>query len=270
MIHPTAVVHPSARLGQDVIVGPYTVIGEGVEIGDRTRLGSHVVLEKSCVVGTDCVIGAGSVLGGDPQDLRFDASMYSFVKIGNHSTLREHVTVHRATSSGAYTSVGDRCFLMAGCHVGHDGKVRDGAILANNVLLGGHVEIGEKAFLGGGSVFHQFVRVGNLVICQGGSKFSRDIPPYLMAADLNGVIGLNVLGLRRAGFGTEQRAILRTAFALLYRQGMNVTQALQVASQRTWPPEAELFFDFARSSKKGICFRLADRRGGTVGDNELA
>jgi UDP-N-acetylglucosamine acyltransferase len=151
---------------------------------------------------------------------------------------------------------------MAGAHLAHNVSLGDQVIIANNALLGGHVQIAERVFIGGGCVFHQHIRVGRLAICQGGSAFSKDIPPYTTAAERNGVAGLNVVGLRRAGMTAAQRTEIKAAFALLYRRGMNTTQALAAAALRPWGPEAQSFFEFVAAAKKrGICDLLAARGG---------
>jgi UDP-N-acetylglucosamine acyltransferase len=143
----------------------------------------------------------------------------------------------------------------------------DHVIIANNALLGGHVQVAERVFIGGGCVFHQHIRVGRLVICQGASAFSKDIPPFVTAAERNGIAGLNVVGLRRAGMTAAQRSEIKEAFALLYRRGLNITQALAAAKERTWGAEALAFFDFvAAARKRGVCDFLASRRGGAAGD----
>jgi UDP-N-acetylglucosamine acyltransferase len=156
---------------------------------------------------------------------------------------------------------------MAGAHLAHNVSLGDYVVIANNALLGGHVQVAERVFIGGGCVFHQHVRVGRLAICQGASAFSKDIPPFTTAAERNGIAGLNVVGLRRAGFTAAQRAEIKAAFALLYRQGFNTTQALAVARERTWGAEAQAFFDFvAAAQKRGICDFLASRGGDAAGD----
>jgi UDP-N-acetylglucosamine acyltransferase len=150
---------------------------------------------------------------------------------------------------------------MAGAHLAHNVRLGDRVVIANNAMLGGYTQVEDGVFIGGGCVFHQFIRVGRLAICQGASAFSKDIPPYTMAAERNGVAGLNIVGMRRAGFSPEQRAEIKEAFALLYRRGFNVTQALVAAGERAWGPEAQGFFDFVGAAKKrGYCDLLGSRR----------
>jgi UDP-N-acetylglucosamine acyltransferase len=156
---------------------------------------------------------------------------------------------------------------MAGAHLGHNARIGDHVILANNVLVAGHATIGDYVFAGGGAVFHQFIRVGAYAICQGISGFGKDLPPYVIGADVNGVAGLNVIGLRRNGFNGEQRAEAKRAFDLLYRCGHNTKQAIEAAALESWTEVGERFWEFARTAKKkGLCDWLGSRRGANQTD----
>lgn len=253
-IHSTALVDPGARLGDEVEIGAYVWIGPEVEIGARTVVQSHAVIEGAVRLGADNQIGHGAIIGGLPQDLGFRAGTRSSVEVGSGNIIRENVTIHRGTAEGSATSMGNNNFLMAGAHLGHNCAIGDQVIIANNCLLGGYVRVGDGAFLGGGCVFHQFMRVGRLAITQGTSGFGKDIPPYVAAAGINKVVGLNVVGLRRAGFTAEDRAEIKAAFRLLYESGLNVSQALAQARDRTWREPAQAFFDFVADAKRrGIC-----------------
>jgi UDP-N-acetylglucosamine acyltransferase len=262
MIHSTAVIHPDAVLGRNVKVGPYVVVEGPAKIGDACEIQAHAIIGGHVEIGRDNLIGYGAVIGGDPQDYAFKPHIRSVVRIGDGNKIREYCTLHRGTTENSATTVGNGCFLMAGAHLAHNVSLGDHVIVANNSLLGGHVQVAEKVFIGGGCVFHQHIRVGRLAICQGGSAFSKDIPPFTTAAERNGIAGLNVVGLRRAGLDSGQRAEIKEAFALLYRSGMNTTQALVAAKDRKWGPEAQSFFDFVAAAKKrGICDFLATRGG---------
>lgn len=249
-------------MADDVCVGPYVVIEGPAEIGAGCVIEAHVSLVGRVRMGKDNRVGHGAVLGGWPQDLAFDPGTDSGVEIGDGNTLREHVTVHRGTAPGSVTRVGDGCFLMAGAHIGHNAHVGDGAILANAVLLGGYVEIGPRAFLGGGGVFHQHVRVGGGAVTQGNSALSKDVPPFILAAKLNTVVGLNVVGLRRAGFTPAERAEVKRAFTLLYGSGRNVSQAVARAREETWTgAAAREFWEFvAGTSRRGLCGPMRSTR----------
>jgi UDP-N-acetylglucosamine acyltransferase len=266
LIHPTAIINPEARLGQNVTVGAYAVIEGPAEIGDGCVIQAHAVLTGWVVLGQDNLIGHGAVIGGQPQDLGFKAETKSKVRIGHRNRIREHCTIHRGSHEGGATVVGDDCYLMAGSHLGHDVRLGDRIILANNVLLGGHAQVADNVFLGGGSVFHQHVRVGRLAMAQGNSAFSADLPPYSIGVNVNVIAGLNVVGLRRAGFTSEQRREVKRAFALVYQSGLNFRQALSAAAEQPWGPEAQAFFEFVRGvGKRGLS---APQSGGPPRDGE--
>ncbi|MEO7933858.1 MAG: acyl-ACP--UDP-N-acetylglucosamine O-acyltransferase [Chthoniobacterales bacterium] len=258
MIHPTAIIDPAAELGMNVNIGAYSIIGANVTLGDDCELHPHVVIHPFVKLGASNIVHSGAVLGGDPQDVSFNRMTISQVVIGERNVIRENVTIHRGAKENGLTQIGDDCFLMAGAHLGHDTAIGSHVILANNVLLAGHVTVGDRVFLGGGSVVHQHTRIGRLVIAQGLSGFSKDIPPFTMAAEINTVAGLNAIGLKRAGFSPETRNEIKAAFALIYRSGLNVSQALAASDERPWGPEAAEFFEFIRAAKKrGICALIA-------------
>ena len=208
-------------------------------------------------MGQENTVGHGAILGGDPQDFSFNPITESHIQIGDRNRIREHCTIHRGTQAGTATVIGDDCFVMVGCHLAHNVRLGNRVVMANNVLLAGHVTVDDGAFLGGGCVFHQHIRIGRLAIAQGGGAFGKDIPPFTLAARVNGIGGLNVVGLRRAGYTAEQRAEIKRAFALLYLSGLNTSQALAAAESQTWGAEASEFFSFVSAAKKrGICALL--------------
>jgi UDP-N-acetylglucosamine acyltransferase len=164
------------------------------------------------------------------------------------------VTIHRGSLEESQTVVGDDNYLMVGVHLGHNVRLGNKTVITNNCLLAGYVEVQDRVVLGGGSVFHQFIKIGTLAMVRGGSRISKNIPPYLMAYESNLVSGLNVVGLRRAGMSMETRREIKKAFRLIYRMNLNVTEALQGARQESWSSEAMVFFDFIDQSKKrGVC-----------------
>ena len=261
-IHPSAIVDPGAQIGANVEIGPFAVIGPQVRIGDRTVVQSHAVIEEEVAIGAGNFIGHGAIIGAPPQDLSFSPERKTKVEIGNENVIREYCTIHRGSAEGSATKIGDKNFLMAGAHVGHNCEIGNNVIIANNCLLGGHVRVDEGAFFGGGCVFHQHIRVGRLVITQGGSAFSKDVPPFTIAAEVNYVFGLNVVGLRRAGFSAQDRDEIKAAFKLLYTSGLNTSQALEKAKTMKLGAAAREFFDFvANAKKRGIC---ALKRGAEV------
>lgn len=262
-IHPTAQIAATAALGAEVEVGPFCVIGGEAKIGEGSVLQSHVVIEGDVQIGRGNTIGHGTVIGGQPQDLSFKADTRSRVEIGDNNVVREHCTIHRGTVADSATIIGNGNFLMAGAHVGHNCGIGNDVIIANNCLLGGYVKIDDRAFLGGASVFHQHVQVGRLVMVQGQSGFSKDVPPFVIAAELNFAVGVNVIGLRRAGFSAEERDDIKRAFKLLYRSGLNTHQALDAAAKIELGSLAREFFAFvANATKRGVvAYPPGDRTG---------
>jgi len=253
-VHPSAIVDPGAQIGHRVQIGPYSVIGPDVKIGDRTIIQSHAVIEGEVSIGSGNFIGHGAIIGTAPQDLSFSPERKTKIDIGNDNVLREHCTIHRGSAESSVTKLGNKNFLMVGAHIGHNCEVGSNIIIANNCLLGGHVRVDDGAFLGGACVFHQHMHVGRLVIAQGASAFSKDLPPFVIAAERNYVFGLNVIGLRRAGFSAEDREELKTAFKLLYASGLNVSEAIEKAAMMRFGGAAREFFEFvANAKKRGIC-----------------
>jgi UDP-N-acetylglucosamine acyltransferase len=260
-IHPTAIIHPDAVLAEDVRIGPYVCIEGPAEIGARCVIESHAILIGHVRMGEDNRIGHGAILGAASQHLAHPPDHPGWVIIGNSNTIRELATLHRSTAAEGATRIGDHNYLMAGVHLAHDCHLGDRVIIANNALLGGNVEVADHVFIGGGCVFHQHMRIGRLAITQGAGKFGKDIPPFTLAAERNGVAGLNIVGMRRAGLDPGQRQEIKNAFKLLYKSGLNVTQALAASEELDWGPEAREFFDFVRAAKKrGICDLLQSAR----------
>jgi UDP-N-acetylglucosamine acyltransferase len=253
-IHPTAVIDADAELGGDVEIGPYAVIGAHVTIGSGTVVQSHAVIEGFVTIGSRNFIGPGSVIGAAPQDLAFSAERRTTVVIGDDNTIREHCTIHRGSADGSSTTVGNKNFIMVGAHLGHNCQIGNNVIIANNCLLAGHVRVDDQAFLGGGSTFHQNMRVGRLVMVQGSSAFGKDLPPFTMAAERNAIFGLNTIGIRRAGFSVAQREDIKAAFRLLYLSGLNLSQALEQSATAHFGELGREFFEFvAEAKKRSVC-----------------
>lgn len=261
MIHATALVHRSAQVGANVTVGPHAIIDRFAQIGDDCTIQAHAVIGKCVVIGQNNLIGYGAVIGGDPQHTGFHPGISSAVRIGDGNTIREYCTIHRGSTDGSVTTIADNCFLMAGAHLGHDGFLRNNVVLADNVLLGGYVCVDDHAFIAEGCAFHQHVRVGRLSFCRHGGRFFKDVPPFTVAAETNGIVGVNWAGLRRAGLLADQCTEIDQAFSLLFRSGRNVTQAIAASRERIWGPEARTFFNFVAGPKKrGICSFLTERQ----------
>ncbi len=251
-IHPTALVDSSIDLGVEVHVGPFAIIEAGCVIGDYCEIRAHAVILKGTLMGPRNQIGYGAVIGAEPQDYGYKGGR-SWVEIGSGNKIREYVTIHRATTEGTATSIGNDNFLMGGVHVGHDAEIGNRTIMANNTLLGGYVEVEDGAFLGGATVVHQHARIGKLAITRGGTRLAKDVPPFFMATDFNQVSAINRVGLRRAGLSHETRRAIQAAYELLYRSGLNVTQALEELRHKFHIPEIAHLTTFIRASKRGIC-----------------
>lgn len=251
MIHPTAIIHPKARLDGTVSVEPYAVIDEHVQAGPHCVIGPHVYLTGRLTIGSHNVFHAGCVIGDAPQDLKYKSEPTG-LRIGEHNVFREHVTAHRSARAGEETVIGSHNFLMANSHVGHNCVVGDHVIIANGALLGGHATAGDRAFISGNCLVHQFVRVGTLALMQGGSAISKDLPPYTVARGDNGICGLNVIGLRRAGLTPGERLELKKLYRLLFRSGKNLKAALAEAGQFA-SPAAKTLLEFVATARRGIC-----------------
>ena len=247
-IHPTAQVDKDARLGDAVEIGPYVVIEPDVVIGDDCRIMAGAVIRRYTTMGRGNVVHPYTVLGGEPQDYKFDPASETYLRIGSGNIFREHVSLSRATAAGGATVVGDNCFFMAQSHVGHDSVVGDGAVLTNGTHVAGHAEIGPRAVLSGNTVVHQFCWVGELVIARGQAGISQHVPPFVIAAEINYVAGLNVVGLRRADYVTgEDRLQLKEAYRLLYRASLTPANALvEMDARADWGEPAKRFRDFIR------------------------
>ncbi len=261
MIHPTAIVHPQARLDASVQVRPYAVIDAGVELGPDCVVGPHVYLTGATQAGQGNQFHAGCVIGDLPQDLKYKG-VPTRVTIGDHNVFREHVTVNRATTAGDATVVGSHNFLMAGAHIAHNCVVGSHVIMANGATLGGHVTVQDRAFLSGFCLVHQFCRVGTLAIMQGGSAISKDLPPFTVARGDNGICGLNVVGLRRAGFSAAERLELKQVYHALFRGGKSFCEALAAARENFFSPGAQLMLEFVAAAKRGVCADGGGARGG--------
>ncbi len=260
MIHQTAVVEDGAEIGVDVQIGPFAYVAAGARIGEGCILGPHVTVLGGATLGPGCRVHAGAVIGDEPQDLAFQPGTRSFVRIGSACLIREGVTIHRGTKPETATEVGDGCFLMANSHLAHNVRLGRRVIVANGSLLAGYVEVGDGAFISGNTGVHQFVRIGRLAMLGGAAGFSKDVPPFCMTKSgwFNRVAGLNVVGLKRAGVAPEVRLQLKQAYAMLYRSGLNVSQA--VARMKTAFPDgpARELWEFAEASKRGICSDVRD------------
>lgn len=253
-IHPTAVIEDGAELGADVTVGAFCYVDRDVKIGDRCILGPHVTILRHTTLGPGCRVHSGAVLGDFPQDFAFrDAE--SYVRIGANCMIREGVTVHRGTQAGTVTEVGDGCLLMAQSHLAHNVKLGNQVVVANGALLAGYVEVGDRAFISGNCLVHQFTRIGRLAMMSGASAVQKDVLPFCMTRSVspNTIMGLNVVGLRRAGFTAEDRRVLKQALMVIYNAGLNSSQAIAKLTEEFDSELVQEWCQFIQASKRGLC-----------------
>ena len=244
-------------------VHPTALVDEGAKLGAGCVVHAHAIVKRGVILGDGVVVHSFAVIGDEPQDLHFDPATASGVRIGARTVIREHVTVHRSTRPGTFTEVGDECFLMVGCHVGHDGRVGHRVAIANAALLAGHVHVGDHAFLGGGAVIHQFCRIGESAMIGGGARISRDVPPFTMATERDGLIGLNLVGVRRRGFTSGAVRELRRAFHLVFDEPGNIRDNARRALEDSAFHEAsarQFLADFAEGTRGFVRPR---RKGGS-------
>ncbi len=251
-IHATAIVSPQAVIDPTAEIGPYVVIDGSVHVGAATRIHAHACVAGWTHIGERCEIYPHACVGYPPQDVAY-AGAESYCTVGDETVVREFVSIHRGTKPGSTTSVGRNCFLMANAHIAHNCCVGDRVILANAVLLAGHVHIGDGAFLGGAAGVHQFVRVGELVMVGGMGLITNDVPPFFMAGERNRCLGVNAVGVRRAGFTAEEKSEIRRAHQTLYRSGLSFPEAIDLLAETVQTPPGRRLIEFLRSpSKRGI------------------
>lgn len=263
MIHPTAVVSDAAEIDPAAVIGPYVVIDGRVRIGADTHVMAHAVLLGATEIGERNVIHPGAVLGGEPQDLAF-AGGETFLRIGNDNVFREHVQVHRGTTLGSATIVGNGNYVMQNAHVAHNCRIGDGTIIAGGALLAGHVEVDDRAFVSGNCVVHQHVRIGRLALLRGLSRTSRDVPPFCIMDGTHTIRGVNAIGLRRAGFDAPRVAAIRRAVSALFARPVHLGHALSRLENAAVSDDVRDLITFIRASKRGVCVAPRTRRKRTA------
>lgn len=253
VIHPTAIVHTGAIIGPDCVIGPWCVIGPEVVLGARNTLQSNVIIGGRTTIGDDNRFFSFAVIGTDPQDLKYGGEPTG-LRIGSRNTVREYVTINRSNNPSEFTVLGDDNLLMACAHVAHNCQVGSGCVIANAVLMAGHLVIGDQATIGGGTAVHQFVHIGTHAFVGGASAIKKDIAPYTRGqGNPYKTVGLNSVGLMRKGFSTDAIAAIKRIYNLFYREGLNTTQALEAASTLgELTPEQQIFVDFVRSAERGL------------------
>lgn len=252
-IHPTAVIDSRAKIHAQAEIGPYVVIDGEVSVGRGCRIMAHSYLTGWTEIGENNEIHPGVILGDAPQDKGYHGEK-SYLKVGDHNIFREYVQVHRGTAPESATVIGSHNFLMAGSHAGHNCRLGDHIVVANGALLGGYVEVGDQAFISGNCVVHQFVRVGGLSLMRGLSGASRDVPPYSIVDWRHTVRGVNVVGLKRAGFDELRIREIKEVYRVLFRRGRNLSLAVrEIESAGNTSADIIALLDFIKSSKRGVC-----------------
>src|SRR5574343_444045 len=258
MIHQLAAVDRRAKIGKDVTIEPFTTIAADVEIGEGTWIGPNVTIMDGARIGKNCRIFPGAVISAIPQDLKFQGEQ-TYVEIGDNTTIREFVTINRATSDRWKTKVGNNCLIMAYSHIAHDCRIGNNCIMSNNTQIAGHVELGDWAILGGLCAVHQFVKIGQHSFVSGGSLVGKDVPPYIKSGRQPlSYSGVNSVGLKRRGFTVDKINHILDIYRVIYNKGMNTSQALEFLEEE-FPAtdERDEIVNFIRESTRGIIKRYS-------------
>jgi UDP-N-acetylglucosamine acyltransferase len=252
-VAPTARVHPDAMVAGGVRIGEYCVIEQDVAIGAGCLLEPYVFVKRWTTLGENNEISAGTVLGTDPLDKNFNGTR-SYLRIGNGNKIREHFTISRGTPPESVTQIGDGNFIMTSGHIAHNCKIGNNTVIASCVLLGGYVEVEDQAFLSGGVLVHQFSKVGRLAMVSGNTRVNLDAPPFFTFAGFQiAPKGLNLVGLKRAGYKAPDISILKRAYQLLYKSNLKLDAALEKIESQIPTPETLHLVTFIRRSQRGIC-----------------
>jgi UDP-N-acetylglucosamine acyltransferase len=246
-------IHPNAKIAKSAVIEPFVSIHENVVIGERAHIHSNVVIMNGARIGNDVTIFPGAVISAIPQDLKYQGEE-TFVEIGDGTVIREYVTINKGTAAKMKTIVGNNCLLMAYSHVAHDCILKNHIILANAVQLAGEVEIDDFAILGGGTLVHQFTRIGKHVMTQGGLLLGKDIPPFVKSArEPASFAGVNSIGLRRRGYKNEQIESIQNLYRLFFNSGLNNKDAIaKIEEEVQKSEEKEDILNFIKNSKRGI------------------
>ena len=252
-VAPTARVHPDAVVGAGCIIADFCVIEPEVIIGERCRFEPYVYVKRWTTMGSDNEISAGTVLGTDPLDKLFTGER-SYLIIGSRNKIREHYTISRGTSPESVTEIGDDNYIMTSGHVAHNCRIGNRTVIASCTLVAGYVDVGDQAFISGGVVVHQYSKIGRHAMIGGNTRVNLDVPPYFLYSGFDvEPAGINLVGLKRAGFSSAEIAVLKLAYRLLYRSGLKLADAL-IRIEAECPSEhARHLVDFVRSSERGIC-----------------
>jgi len=253
MISNLAYVHPDAKIGKDVVIEPFAYVAGNVVIGDGTWIGPNSIIMDFARIGKNCRIFPSATISGIPQDLKFKGEE-STAEIGDNTTVREGVTVNRGTAAVGKTVVGSNCLLMAYSHIGHDCALGNNVIIGNTTGLAGEVKVDDWAIISGGSLVHQFSRIGAHVMLGGGARVRTDVPPYIKAdRDPLSFMGLNSVGLTRRGFEKERIDEIHNIYRYIYQKNLNVSQAMEeIEKDFKQSVDRDYILDFIRKSERGI------------------
>ncbi len=259
----SARVHPEARIGPQAVIGEFAIVEADTSVGAFTRIEPYVYVKRWTTLGESNEISAGTILGTDPLDKRFNGER-SYLRIGDRNKIREHYTISRGTLPESETVIGDDNFIMTSGHIAHDSKVGSNCVIASCALIAGYVEIEDQAFISGGVVVHQHSKIGRLAMIAGNVRVNLDAPPFFTFSEFDiEARGLNLVGMRRAGFQVDEIRAVKQAYQLLYRSGLKRAVALQRIEAEIDSEHARHLVRFVRSSKRGICSdRGADVAGG--------
>jgi UDP-N-acetylglucosamine acyltransferase len=262
MIQTLSYIDPEAQIAKNVTIEPFSVIHKNVEIGEGTWIGSNVTIFPGARIGKNCKIFPGAVISAVPQDLKFNGEE-TVVQIGDHSTIRECVTINRGTADKHVTRVGSNCLLMAYVHLAHDVIIGNHVIIANGVQIAGHVEIADNARIGGLCAIHQFVKIGRHVMIEGGSMVSKDVPPFTKSGRYPlSYEGVNSIGLRRTGFSNEKINEIQDIYRKLFVHNSNVGKALKIIeAEMEATPERDEILTFVKQSERGVMKGFQNKRG---------
>jgi UDP-N-acetylglucosamine acyltransferase len=249
----TARVHPEARIGPQASIGEFAIVAEDVEIGAFCRLEPYVFVKRWTTLGERNEVSAGTVLGTDPLDKNFTGQR-SYLRIGDGNIIREHYTISRGTQPESVTTIGNGNYIMTSGHIAHNCVIGNNCVIASCALVAGHVHVEDQAFISGGVVIHQYSKIGRLAMIGGNSRVNLDVPPFFLYTDFNArPNGLNVVGLKRAGFSSEEIAALKRAYRILYRSGLKLKDALVRIEAELSTEHTRHLVKFIQSSERGIC-----------------
>ncbi len=252
-VSPTARVHPDAAIGPGARVGEFCIVEQNVVVGARCLLEPYVFVKRWTTLGEDNRISAGTVLGSDPLDKKFEGKR-SYLKIGRDNRIREHYTISRGTQPESETSIGDSNYIMTAGHIAHNCRLGNNIVVASCALIAGFADIEDQAFISGGVVVHQYSKIGRLAMVGGNTRVNSDLPPFFLYSDFNvAAKGVNIVGLKRAGFTAEEVRDIKAAYRILYRSGLKQQEALARIEAEIPSRYAKEIVEFVRKSERGIC-----------------